>query len=56
MTNHIPKEFDQIFGTLKKADQCTSAKIEKNPSPCEFTELGNLTYCKVHKGLLLRKE
>lgn len=45
------KDFFDLLKTLQQIDKCTSARQEKNPLPCEFTKLGTLEYCKIHKGL-----
>jgi len=56
MTMQSPN-FDQIFGSLKKyglgfADKCSANKTDDD---CEWAKVGNLDYCKIHKGIRVKK-
>lgn len=45
---YIPPEFEKLFPGLGDSSKCSKARQEQNPLPCEFSEVANLKYCKVH--------
>ena len=49
---------NELLGNLKKIaeiDQCTTARQQLKPTPCEFASIGKTVYCKIHGGLRINK-
>jgi hypothetical protein len=46
-THDIPPGFETLFPGLTDT-KCSQAQQEQNPLPCEFSQVANLKYCKVH--------